>query len=332
MLKITPNVKAGFSFLAIFSLVVFFYSCDTMEEDAIPNGPTVTIEGSEVYVMPDGTTYIDLYSKVKTNGKVSLDIAALPRKGKLTEIASGFLKYSPNAGFNSGRDAFSFSVLGAQNQLLKLDSIEIIVEDSLNLPCGIYPNDDWIYAAGTPIEANVLSNDHICGDSTDVVLEIYKPGNNFPPYNGTAEVTPWNTVRYVSTLQQDVVDTVVYKVYYRNDPGIVAFGTLYINANYHCSPDLGHMETVYTPPSNATYPLMDSVYLYLVDNAERCGKVYSELTITKYPNHNPIGIVPRGVMYYFELQDSSEHILDSLGYKLCNGPDCLNGDVRIKIN
>src|SRR5436190_21564818 len=124
MMSNSSKLKTAFGSLMFLSLLTLFYACDTMEDDAIPNGPTVTIDDSQVYLAPDGTTYIDLFSKVKTNGKISLNILSLPRKGTLTEIASGFLKYSPNQAFTSGRDGFTFTVLGNENQLLLTDSIE----------------------------------------------------------------------------------------------------------------------------------------------------------------------------------------------------------------
>jgi hypothetical protein len=332
MLKITRNPKSGFSLLVLFSLVVFFSSCDSMEEDAFTGGPTVTVEGNKVYVMPDGTAYIDLFSRIKTNGTVSLDIASQPRRGTLTEVAAGFLKYSPDNDFTFGRDAFRFSILGDKNQLLKLDSIEIILKDSLDLPCGIYPKDDWVFSAGTPLEVDVLWNDFICGDSMDVKIEIYKPGNAFPPLHGVATITSTNRIRYSPSSSNNLPDTVVYKVSMKSDPDVFGFGTLYIDPAHNCDPSIGELEAVYDPKDSTSYPLSDSIYIHLIDNVVRCGTVYSDLTVTNPPDKGPIRLDSLGVYYYFNLKDSTDFVLDSMNYKLCKGAACVDGMVKIKIN
>jgi hypothetical protein len=332
MLKITRNPNAGFSLLILFSLVVFLSSCDSMEDDAITGGPTVSVEGDKVYLMPDGTAYIDLFSRIKTNGTVSLNIASKPRRGTLTEVAAGFLKYSPDNDFTFGRDAFQFSILGYKNQLLKVDSIEIILQDSLDLPCGVYPKDDWIFSSGTPIEVDVLGNDYICADSADVKIEIYKPGNAFPPFYGAATVTAANRIRYSPASSNNLPDTVVYKVSLKSDPDIFGFGTLFIDPNHTCNPSLEQIEAVYFPSDSTHYPLSDSIYIHLIDKLVRCGTVYSDLTVTKTPDNGTVRLDSLGIYYYFNLKDSADHIIDSMNYKLCKGPACIDGTVKIKIN
>jgi hypothetical protein len=324
----TRNVKTGLSFLLLFSVAQFFFSCDSVEDDMRPNGPTVTIEGGEVYVMPDGTAYIDLYSKIKANGVVSLDIESLPKHGTLTEVATGLLKYSPNNDFLSGRDQFSFSVLGAANDLLKTDTIDIIVTDSLDLPCAIYPHDDWVFSQESSVELNVLLNDYICGDSTDVKLEVYRPEPNYPPYNGSAVVTSSNTILYTSN-GGIVEDKVLYKVSRKSDASIIGFATAYISrmnidtCNYY----LGEVEASYQ-----TQALIDSMYIELPDTIIRCNRTFSDLAVEHGPSQGTYSLRPPGIYYYFELSQQNQMLTDSIRYLLCADQDCLSGAVRIKIN
>jgi hypothetical protein len=327
---ISAHKKAGFSVLMIFSLVVSILSCDSMEDDVIPNGPTVTIDGDEVYVMADGTTYIDLFSKIKTNGPVTLDIAALPRKGTLTEVASGLLKYSPDEEFTSGQDAFSFSVLGQGNTLIKSDTINIIMKDSVDLPCSIYPHDDWFTTQDFPVELNVLFNDLICGDSADIKLEIFRPAPNYPPYHGTAIVTERNTVLYTST-SATVEDKILYKVSRKSDQSVVGFATAYIETLSSCDSYLGEFTTSMERDSTH-YPIVDSLYIDIPDSVRRCGKVFSELTVAQGPQHGTYAFKFSGIIYYFQLTEQKKSISDSIKYLLCAEQDCVTGVAKIKIN
>jgi hypothetical protein len=327
---LTVNIKAGFSLFIIFILVVSVLSCDSMEDDVIPDGPDVTIDGDEVYVMADGSTYIDLYSKIKTNSPVTLDISVLPKKGTLTEVASGLLKYSPDEEFISGQDAFSFNVLGAGNSLLKADTIKIIVKDSIDLPCYVYPRDDWFTTQDFPIELNVLLNDLICGDSADISLEIHKPAPNYPPYHGTATVTDRNTILYTST-SATVEDKVLYKVSRKSDQSVVGFATAYIERRSSCDSLLAEV-AVSIERDSTHYPIIDSLYLDLPDSVQRCGKIFSELAIVDGPHDGTYSFKPGGIVYYFELTKQKKSISDSIKYLLCAEQDCLTGVAKIKIN
>jgi hypothetical protein len=61
----------------------------------------------------------------------------------LTDLGRGLLQDSPNAG--TSRDAFTFTVFDKNNEAIKQDSVVIIIEnDSTNLPCGIYPGNDFV--------------------------------------------------------------------------------------------------------------------------------------------------------------------------------------------
>lgn len=328
-MKLTANVKAGFGFLAFFSLVILISACDSVDDDLMPKGPTVTIEGDEVYVMPDGTAYIDLYSKVKTNAPVTVRIGSMPLNGSLVEYAKGLLRYSPDPNLTRGRDEFSFEVLAGGKSLLT-DTVQIIIKDSVDLPCFIYPRDDFYPTAQFPAELRVLSNDLICADSADILLEIYKPDAGYPPLYGTATVTPHNTIIYNSN-DAKASDRILYKVSRKSDPAVFGFGMAHIQPTDSCSRALAEL-SFQAHRDSTHYPITDSLLLDLPDSVYRCNKLFNDLRIKKGPAAGTISLAPSGFMYHYTITMEHKSISDSITYMLCREQDCLTGVARIKIN
>lgn len=328
-MKLTANLKAGFGFLAFFSLVILVTACDSVEDDLMPKGPTVTIEGDEVYVMPDGTTYIDLYSKVKTNAPVTVRIGSLPQNGSLVEYASGLLRYSPDADLTGGRDQFSFEVLAGGKSLLT-DTVQIIIKDSVDLPCFIYPRDDFFSSRQFPAELSVLSNDLICGDSADIRLEVYQPDAGYPPFHGTATVTQRNTIIY-NANDPEASDRILYKVSRISDPAVFSFGMAHIQAADSCNRVLADL-AFQTIRDSTHYPVTDSLFLDLPDSIYRCNKLFNDLRIKKGPAAGTISLAPSGFMYHYTITADNKSLSDSITYLLCKDQDCLTGVARIKIN
>jgi hypothetical protein len=274
--------------------------------------------------------YIDLFSKIKTNRKIKINIDSHPTKGTLTELSRGFLRYKPEPVFKNGRDVFTFSVFSEANQFLATDSIVIVVADSAQVPCGIYPKDDWIYTSGTPVNVAVLNNDYLCGDS-DVIIEIYKPGNNFPPFLGNAIVTGDNKIRYTATVHEEVPvveDTVVYKVSRRSNPTVFGYGSLFINASTQCWPFLQS----YNVTGASDKVGIDSLFLWVVPSGPSCGKLYDENLSVTQPKNGTAVVEENWIWYIFNHASPTASVTDSLTYKLCNGPDCLEAKLKIRIN
>lgn len=328
----TTNIWRNFAWLWAGLFTVLFISCDSMEDDAKPAVPKVTISDEEVFIVTNHAGYIDLSSKIKTNGKVKLNIASRPTKGLLSEVAGGFLRYKPEATFKTGRDVFTISVFSETNQLITTDSVVIVVADSTQVPCGVYPKDDWIYSSGTPIEVPVLNNDFVCGDSTDVLLEIYKPGPSFPPFLGNAVVTSDNQIRYTASVGEEVPvieDTVVYKVSRKSNPGVFGYGTLYINALTRCWPSLGGATITATSQKVGT----DSLFLWVMPGAPICGKNYTEnLSVTTHPKNGTAVVQANWIWYIFDHASANAQVTDSLVYQLCAGQECLEAKMKIQIN
>jgi hypothetical protein len=328
MLKKTDKLMACFAFLLIMATVVVTLSCDSMEEDAIPSIPNVTVDDDQIFVLSNGSGYIDLYSLISTNGEVNLNISSQPQKGELTEVGSGLLKYKPSSTFKKGRDLFTFSVFTKTNQLILMDSVIIIVGDSTQIPCGIYPNDDSVYVEGTQVDIDVLANDFICGDSTDIILEVYQPGSNFPPHFGTAIVTAGNLIRY-NAHHLNVIDTVVYKVSRASDHSILGYGTVHINSS-ECLPSLPHL----TVTDSSAYPMIDTVLIGVQPPSPICGKIYNHgAALVTQPKEGSAIVVGNWIWYVYELTDSKRMIRDSLAYRICaDGGGCLNGTVAVRVN
>jgi hypothetical protein len=335
MINITPKIKTCLAISSVVSMAWFFAACDVLEDDATPRKPTVEVANSEFHIPADGSAYIDLYSMVKTNAKIRLNVSSQPDKGDLSEPAKGLLRYAPFENFNQGRDSFAFSIFDEHDELLLSDTIIIIVEeDSTNLPCGYYPHDDYAYASNAPIAVNVLANDFLCGDSLDVKLEIYRPDNSFPPHHGTATVNS-NYIVYTANSNMQS-DTVVYKVSSLKDNTLFGYAVLHIAAG-HDTCSMNAFDD-FVSHRDSTSSLADSVDLRVTLNDQLCGNTITNFMIVDAPSHGEVRMYPVSggshwnITYYYSLGDTGNTIQDSLQYKWCVGPECHTAKTRIQIH
>jgi hypothetical protein len=333
MINLSYKVKSCLALSGIFSVLALLYACDTLEQDVNPNNPIVNLTSNEVFAISNRSAYIDLYSRINTSGPVRFDISSKPKHGNLSEVASGLLRYSPATTFKSGHDSFAFSIYSTNDKLLLRDSIIITVGDSTDAPCNFYPKDDWVYTSGTPVNVNVLGNDFLCGDTSDIVLEIYKPGSNFPPHSGSASVISGNKIQYTAFNKSiNTVDTVVYKLSRSGDRSTVGFGTVYINVNVdtanECQPITDSLWTALRPD-----PVADTMFIIAYDSSNFCNVTYDSLTITSQPkNGSAIPFMNMYIKYAYTLTDTNQVLLDTLTYNLCNGQGCVDGNIYIRIN
>ncbi len=92
-----------------------------------------------------------------------------------------------------------------------------------------------MFSASSPaITINVLQNDWLCGDSSNIKLEIYRPDNSFPPHSGTASVVA-NHIVYQGSSNV-LSDSIIYKVSNIADNSLVGFAMVHININGNCTP------------------------------------------------------------------------------------------------
>jgi hypothetical protein len=310
-----------------------FYGCDVLESDVAPETPAVEITGNEIYMIQNGTGVIDLNAMVKSAGSVRLDITGQPRKGDLSEVSTGILQYSPNAQFKKGRDFFEFSVYSLDNNLLKRDSIIIIVEsDTTNLPCGIYPQNDFVFDVSGPTSINVLFNDVLCVDSTQVGVQIYQPSQL--PDHGTAVVQSNNNILYTPNNSFTGVDKIMYRVFSLIDTTKFGIGTVYINKTPTCIFDVYNDNYVF----NADTLTSRTVRLNVFNNDQLCGIPADSLyTFTMIQDGNigsavyqNSGSVPD---FAYSFSDTINHTFtDSLIYQLCKDARCRTAKVYIQMN
>jgi hypothetical protein len=332
MTNITSKIKAYLAGYGILSLVALFAACDVLEDDASPRNPDIEIKDNELHILADGNAYIDLHSMVKTNGKIRLNVSSQPGRGELSEPAKGLLRYAPFEDFKKGRDSFAFSIFGESNELLATDTVIIIVEDdTTDLPCGYFPQDDWVSSTTSPISVDVLQNDFLCGDSSDIRLEIYRPDNSFPPHSGNASVVQ-NRIVYTGNFSE-LSDTVIYKVSKVSDSSVVGFGALYIEIGNFCTPHANEDSVAYNHHGWPT----DTLSLAVMLNDELCGSTISSFSIAEQPANGDAVIVGTGnnslIKYSYgdPTMDSTQMILDSLKYQWCIGSQCYTGKVRIRL-
>jgi hypothetical protein len=344
MLSIPHNLKSLLTKAVLFSLPALFYACDPVDHDVTPGGPTVDLVGTEVIMLSNGSAYIDLYSKIKTNGTVRVDIASQPRKGDLSEVGTGFLKYSPDRYFTRGRDAFAFSIYDENNRLLKSDSLVIIVEDdSTNLPCGIYPQDDYVYHVTGPVQINVRENDILCADSMNLILEVYRPNNSFPPHAGTATVLSNNVIQYTPGSNFNGSDEFIYKVFSANDSSLVGFAVVHISSDTACNFVVNDDAYTFSVDSLSQYDSLsldsiryDSVRLYVLNNDILCDSMGTghSFNIIQYPVHGTAYYNNNDAFigYTFPHNGSSTSFTDSLVYRVCVDQGCKVGRVKINVH
>jgi len=329
-------------------IMSLFVACDVLENDVSPENPTVEFNGTEVYAITGNSAFIDLRGKIKSTEAVQLTITSQPRRGKLSDLKNGLLQYTPYSDFKSGRDGFQFSIYSLDNKLLLQDTVLIIVSgDTTNLPCGIYPVNDYVIdSTESAITVPVLNNDVICNvDSADIRLEVY-----LAPYKGTAAVVGNRYIRYTPASGFEGRDTVMYKVSSRRDTTKAGYGVLVIAVQ---------SDTTTTNPTDPTDPTgpqpipgcewslvddlftinrsvdQDTVFLPIFKNDTLCSDLLSKyvVSIVKAPNKGAIQLnglsAPR---YGITLPDGSPSKTDTLIYRICADTVCKQARTIIKIN
>lgn len=232
--KLNQNTRIRLKFLSVLAFAVSMAGCDVLESDPDVLEPKTELTGDEIYVLANNATFIDLNSKVKTNVPARIAITSETRNGTLTDLGKGILQYSPQVGNSTARDGFEFTVYTTTNQIIKRDSVIIIIEnDSTDLPCNIYPVPDYAYGVeDEPVTINVLANDVVCGGN--VIVSIYQPANGFPPLKGHAEIVN-NKVKYSPGANFENEDRIIYKLSDARDTSRTAYGIVYIKGDSACN-------------------------------------------------------------------------------------------------
>jgi len=328
MIKIPHKISTLASVILPIGVALLVAACDVFQDDAVPNKPVVE---NEIHVLKNNSTYIDFNKLANTQGEISVAISSGPQKGTLTNVAAGLLKYSPNSNFTQGQDVFKYSIFNANNDLLESDSVIIIVEDdTTHLPCGLYAHDDYVNTASSPVIIEALQNDIICGDTSDLKIEVYHPDNMYPPHQGTAYVVA-NRIWYEANTTGNVSDTIIYRISKISDPSVYAYASVFVNISADtCELVLFDDDYFLDKPIGA-----DSLLLTLLENDQLCDTVAS-FTLVESPHQGNATILYNSelgyhVRYNYNLVHPDSAIYDSLQYQVCDLQRCKTARTRIVI-
>jgi hypothetical protein len=302
-----------------------FSGCDTLESDPDNLNPRTELTGEEVFVLANSPAFIDLNSKVQSNVSARIAVTSDTRNGTLTDLGKGILQYSPSVGNSTARDGFEFTVYSTSNEVIKRDSVIIIIEnDSTNLPCNLYPIPDYVYGVDDePVLIDVLKNDIICAGS--VAVSVYKPAAAFPPHHGQAEAIN-NKIKYTPAVGFAGEDKIMYKVTVSGDTARTAYGIVYIKGDSACSfrvvndsyfHSQAALDSLLTLPVFANDSLCDSISVHQVN-------------VKTQPLHGQITRIPVGYQYR-AAANATAPLNDFFEYELCLDGLCKAARVDIKI-
>jgi len=309
--------------LSTFLCLVLLAACDVLESDPDVLEPEVEITGDEVYVLANGTSFIDLQSKVHSTLEARLAVTSSPSHGTLTDLGKGIIQYAPKEGNTRVKDGFELTIFSKSNEILKKDTVVIIVEnDSTKLPCSIYPVNDYIYNVASPVTIDVTANDIIC--SNDVTVSVYRPENTFPPYYGTATISG-DKIVYTPGGSFPGEDKLMYKLTAANDPELIAYGMVYITGGSSCQLALYDDTFVYVGLEGGTIPL----FVFRNDSICEALNLY-QVNIKTNPLYGKASITSDGIL--FEVPVSPDRIFyDHFTYEVCLDAICETARVDVKI-
>jgi len=298
-------------------------SCDIIEPDNDVVTPSAEIKEKEIVVLANSPTFIDLNSKLKTNTPARAAITSQPRYGELTDLGNGLLQYTPAVGDNHGRDDFEFTFYTANNDIIKRDTIVVIIEDdSTKLPCNIFPRADYVYGVHrNPILIDVTRNDIICGGS--VTLSLFQPGSEFPPQFGDVEIVG-NKIRYTPDASFKTSDIIIYKLTTKLDSTRSAYGIVYLKADSSCRFGVGDDNFIFN-----SYFLDSARFLPVFANDSLCGPINNyQVYLKSLPQRGEVSLSTGGFTYTaneFEVAPLSDHFV----YQVCRDGVCKAGSVKL---
>ncbi len=318
------KVSRKIEILSTFLCLVLLAACDVLESDPDVLDPEVEITGDEVYVLANGTSFIDLQSKVHSTLEARLAVTSSPSHGTLTDLGKGIIQYAPKAGNTRVKDGFEVTVFSKSNEILKKDTVVIIVEnDSTKLPCSIYPVNDYVYNVASAVTIDVTANDIIC--SNDVTVSVYRPENTFPPYYGMATVSG-DKIVYTPGGSFPGEDKLMYKLTAANNPELFAYGMVYITGGSSCHLALHDDAFVYDSLVGSTIMLP----VFLNDSICEALNLY-QVNIKTNPLFGKASITSDGILY--EVPGSAGNIsYDHFTYEVCLDAVCETARVDVKHN
>jgi hypothetical protein len=313
---------------AIVGLVlVFAAGCDTMEQDV--DGQALKFNNEPVKLSSTGGT-IDLAARIVYPGKVKVEVTTTTKHGELTDLGKGLLKYTPFKN-GSSKDSFGFRVLNSNNQVLREDSIGIIIPrdstsnpgDTTNIPIDtlsqycryVHAVNDSVWNVSGAITVDVAANDSTCADSLTIILDVL-------PEFGTASVVD-NKIHYVPAAGFAGFDRLQYKAKSSNPAVVGSYAFLQIyGVNRNCAPQA--VQDLFYKPLNDT----SAIWLDVLANDTLCDSVPG-VAIGSAPRYGNAWYDPTAKKIGYRNFPASNNG-DSLLYNLCGGAGCTNAWVVIK--
>lgn len=306
------HLKVSLSSITLFTGLFFgLIACEDLEVDPDTLNPP-DVKSSTIYARSGNSTLIDISAQINTSQAVNLTITSSPTKGNLSSLGSGILEYSPNQNVTNARDAFSYTLSNSKNEILKQDSIIIIVKnDSTALPAGIYPAMDIIYGVvrDVTISIDVLANDIISPYTVDdLIVSVLNPQDSLPPYFGSATVSG-NIINYTANGNFQGGDKIIYKVEVKNDPTIFAYGLVYLSGTAACSFQLLNDSYFVDQP-------FTQIQIPVLDNDQLCNAINNySITISKTPAQGK-AYFQNNYIVYEPYQTAQIGFVDSLLYTI----------------
>ena len=321
--KVSRKIEILSTIFCLGLIIAFLASCDVLESDPDVLEPAVEITGDEVYVLSNGTSFIDLQSRVQSNLEARLSVTSSPSHGTLTDLGKGMIQYAPRAGNKRVKDGFEVTVFSKNNEILKKDTVVIIVEnDSTKLPCSIYPVNDYVYNVTSAVTIDVTANDLIC--SGDVKVSVYRPENTFPPYYGTATVSG-DKIVYTPGASFSGEDKLMYKLTAANDPKLSAYGIVYITGGSSCGFKLRDDVMIIAGLFEAS-----TVNLPVLSNDSICEAIsLMQVNIKTNPLFGK-AFVSSGEIFYEVLDSAGQTINDHFIYEVCLDAVCKTARVDLR--
>ncbi|MFY0599515.1 MAG: hypothetical protein JXR03_07570 [Cyclobacteriaceae bacterium] len=202
------NWKKKFAYLL--TLTIFFYSCDSFQDDMGPTDEEELDVKNAIASLPNTPLFIDLKKAINTAEAVRFEINTSPVKGNATISDDAVLLYVPFEDFKVGQDFLSLNLLNSSGSTIDTDSIFISMtasEDSL--PCfnGAL-SDYYTTQKDQSVVIYPISNDGYCVEEiSGAVMDIKEE-----PLNGSLEKIELFTYNYTPDDGFEGVDEFMYEL------------------------------------------------------------------------------------------------------------------------